>query len=249
MRAPRKRSEGEIYHVIARGTGRQLIFEDDSDRKRFLEYLSDDLRLYEAELYAWCLMGNHVHLLIHASMDKLSKCMMHTCGQYARYYNEKSGRVGHLFQERFKSEPITDDEYLLTVIRYIHANPAKAGLSTIECYPWSSYGEYMGAPRLCKTEFPLSVFGGVESFKKFHECEEESSCLDVGLPQDEFFALTDARAVEIAQAAIGDIATSDVKALPRAKRDEKLRLMKRAGLSVRQIERLTGVGRSTISRA
>ena len=174
MRIPRVQSTADIYHVIARGTGRQIIFEDDDDRQRFLMYLSAALRDAGAELLAWCLMENHVHLLIHAPLPDLSAAMRRVCGTYALRFNAKTGRVGHLFQDRFKSEAVSDDAYLMTVVRYIHENPAKAGVGAVDAYPWSSYREYVGAPVLCTTDFVLEVFGGVDNFAAFHHWERFS---------------------------------------------------------------------------
>lgn len=137
----RKESVGDIYHVMSRGNGRQLIFEDDNDRQFFLYKLQGCLVDAHLDLYAWCLMGNHFHLLVRGDKESLSRCMHRVCSVYARRFNAKTGHVGHLFQDRFKSEPINDESYLLTVVRYIHKNPEKGGLAPMETYKWSSYHE------------------------------------------------------------------------------------------------------------
>lgn len=251
MRLPRRQSETDIYHVVARGTGRQIIFEDDKDRATFVSMLSDLFGTSEAELYAWCLMSNHIHLLVHASINEMARRMRRLLSRYAIYFNAKTGRVGHLFQERYSSEPVNDEGYLLTVIRYIHQNPVKAKLGAVDEYPWSSYGEYMRERGLCATRFPMQVFGSKDEFVRFHAYDGTGTkCLDVpdGL-RSATRAMPDERAVEIAQEVLGETSLDDLKALPVTERNEKIVALKQAGLSIRQIARITGIGRGSIQRA
>ena len=248
MRAARKQSPADIYHVIARGVGKQLIFEDDRDRRFFMKLLVEALEDSSAELYAWCLMGNHFHLLVHAPISSLAQLMKQVCGRYAQWFNAKYGRVGHLFQERYKSEPVSDDEYLLTVVRYIHDNPSKAGIAPTAKYPWSSYREYAGRPIVCKTEFVTAVFGGREGFLSFHSGEPRGkSCLDIDEPRSKTRPMTDELALEIAQDLLGSTSLSDLKMLPIEERRQLLKSLKNAGLSIRQLERFTGIGRNAIA--
>ena len=248
MRTPRKISEADIYHVIARGTGRQIIFEDDSDREKFLDLLDGALDNFGAELLAWCLMGNHVHLLIHAPIERVSNLMKHLCGSYSLWFNRKCGRCGHLFQERFKSEPIDTDGYLVTAIRYIHDNPEKAGIASAGAYRWSSYAEYNGNPIRCQTDFVTEIFGK-EVFDASYDAENgTATCMDIDLARSAMRALPDADAIVVAQETIG-VPIDALKTLPVDKRNAHLRSLKAAGLSVRQIERLSGIGRNTVYRA
>ena len=97
--------------------------------------MSHALRRFDVEVFGWCLMGNHVHLLLHGHIAGISKAMQVLLGTYALKFNEQTGRSGHLFQERFSSEPIDSDEYLLSALRYIHQNPDKARIATYDSYP------------------------------------------------------------------------------------------------------------------
>ena len=248
MRTQRTRSEANIYHIVARGSGRQLIFDDAADRVHFLETLENNLDASSVQMYAWCLMGNHVHLLLKGPMDAISTCMKNTLSSYAQYFNAKSGRTGHLFQGRFKSEPIDSDEYLLTVACYIHNNPVKAGLASAERYRWSSYREYMVAPRYCETDFILSLCSGREGFARLHSILVDAKCIDIEESEAPLRVASDASAREIAQNLLGSIALNEVKTLESSSRRKVILAMKRAGLSVRQIERLTGIGRNTVQR-
>ncbi len=250
MRTQRKRSDSDIYHVISRGTGRQLIFEDDDDRVVFLNLLAKNTAQTSVDVYAWCLMGNHVHLLLHAPLTQISKCMKNLCGQYAQYYNKRHARVGHLFQERFKSEPIEDESYLLVVARYIHFNPQKAGVANQQDYPWSSYREYAGktnSQRICACDLLLDLFGGKKGFIAFHDGHTiEEACMDVDAPRSATSAMPDEQAIALAKRALGCQKINDLKSLPRAMRNSYLEELRAAGLSIRQIERLTGISRGII---
>ena len=249
MGAQRKRSEADIYHVVTRGTGRQLIFEDDADRRRFLTALVKRLAEEHVELYAWCLMSNHVHLLLRAPLEQISASMRKALGEYALYFNDKSGRTGHLFQARFGSEPVTSDEQLLAAVCYIHNNPVKAGMSSAENYPWSSFGEYVGEARYCQTSFVLDVAGGVEELRRLHHDLGPAAPLGPGSHRNATRAMPDACAISLAKTTLGEIRLEDVKSLEPGPRREAILLLKQAGLSVRQIERLTGIGRNIIQRS
>lgn len=102
-----------FYHVVARGNGRQTIFYSDADRRIFLKYLEEALRKYQITNIAWCLMSNHVHLLLRDNKQNLSKAIQLLLGKYASYFNKANERVGHLFQDRFSSSAIESDRHLL----------------------------------------------------------------------------------------------------------------------------------------
>ena len=131
------------------------IFEDEEDYYRFLNTLDNMAESFEPDgtpdgtpagrnytLYAYCLMSNHFHLLIRERNDNLAMAVKRIASSYVYYYNHKYGRDGHLFRERFKSEPVNDMDYFTTLLRYIHQNPVKAGLvKNVKDYEFSSWGE------------------------------------------------------------------------------------------------------------
>lgn len=246
-RARRKQSESSIYHVINRGEGRQIIFEDDSDRSFFMSRLDDLLTEEGGTLIAWCLMDNHFHLLMNVPFDSLGTLMhrLQTC--YAGRFNRVHQHDGAVFGGRFKSEPVETDEYLLTVVRYIHQNPLKAGLGDLD-YRWSSYREYCGNAIHVDPSLVLGMSGGIEGFRLFHMAEHgDEGCLDVeSLPRR---GLSDADAKRITDALLGEGVSASIKGMDRTARDAALVELKSAGLSVRQIQRLTGISLGTISKA
>lgn len=146
-RIARRSSRTSFYHIVNRGSGKQIIFEDDSDRAYFMKRLNAVIADNEGRLLAWCLMDNHFHLLVEIPHDRLSTLMHRIQTSYAGYFNRVHGRVGQLFGSRFKSEPVEDDEYLMKLVRYIHENPVKADLPQGLRYPWSSYSEYVRSER------------------------------------------------------------------------------------------------------
>ncbi|MGI6093721.1 MAG: transposase [Negativicutes bacterium] len=187
-RCARALSKTGIYHVMLRGNERKNIFMDDEDKARFLDVLYAKRENQSYYIYAYCLMDNHVHLLIREANDSISRIMRRITTSYVGYFNRKYKRAGHLFQDRYKSENVESDSYLLTVIRYIHQNPDKAGIAKTEEYPWSSYRAYLKAEGNNRSlpEFTdiLQIFSermdvAVERFRQFHTESSQESCMDV----------------------------------------------------------------------
>lgn len=242
-RTARRVSSSGFYHVTARSVGRQALFEDDSDREAFLDMLDQQLAKHEMVLRAWCLMDNHVHLLLEDAGGHLSEAMHDLMARYAQRFNRKSGHVGHVFQDRFGSEPVEGDAHLLETVRYIHNNPEVGGICPRAEYPWSSYGEYVGSPRRSDTSLVLGMLDGVEGFVEFSGAR--------GSPYMHMRRkrVPDAEARELALATLGGGEPARIKALPKVERNRCLGDLRSVGLSVRQIERLTGIGRWTITNA
>src|SRR4030042_5793823 len=119
---------GAVYHVTSRGNARQTIFIDDEDRGGFLDLLSIVVERFNWICHAYCLMGNHYHLLIETPDGNLSKGMRELNGIYTQHFNRRHGRVGHVFQGRFKAILVEKDSYLLELCRYIVLNPVRAGI-------------------------------------------------------------------------------------------------------------------------
>lgn len=136
-------SNSRIYHIIIRGNERKDIFFDDEDRKRFIDIMKTKIEESCSKLFAYCLMDNHVHLIIYEGSEGIAQIMKRINVSYVSYFNTKYKRVGHLFQDRFRSEAIEDDHYLLEAVRYVHNNPVKASIvKKASDYKWSSYNLY-----------------------------------------------------------------------------------------------------------
>lgn len=248
-RSKREISESGFYHITVRGNGQQIIFEGDHDRSMFLKYLINARDKTKLKIIAWCLMDNHVHLLVEDEHQAISKLMHSLSSAYAVYFNRKHGRVGHLFQDRFSSTPVGADAHLLEAVQYIHNNPAKAGICQMEDYPWSSFGEYVRGGEITSTSLVLGMLGGIDQFILFSRNHAPVQSLDKTLPR----RLKDEKALEVAQLALckngikgglESLKTIDVK-----KRNDVLLELSESGLSIRQMQRLTGIGRHQISQA
>lgn len=246
-RQARLKSESGIYHVMLRGINQQVIFEDEEDNRKFLEVLNDCKAVSGYKLFAYCLMGNHVHLLIKVEKEELEQIFKRIGGRFVYWYNGKYSRVGHLFQDRYKSEPVETDEYFLTVLRYIHQNPINAGLSrTVDEYSWSSYHEYVTPKKeqLTDTEFALEMIGK-EEFIKFNNMVNDDRCLEL---QDIKFRLTDEQAKVVIVSLSKCKNASEFQELDIDKRDQFIKAFKENDLSVRQISRLTGINFGIVRR-
>lgn len=143
-RKARMRSESRVYHILLRGAEKQDIFIDNEDKTRILQILKDKKQDKAFFIYAYCILSNHIHLVIREGTDDISRILKRTAASYASYLNKKYSRSGHVFQDRFKSETVNSKQCLLALIRFIHQNPEKAGAAPMKEYLWSSWREFMG---------------------------------------------------------------------------------------------------------
>ena len=242
-RQARRNSESGIYHIMLRGINQQQIFEDEEDGFRFLETLSKYKEQCGYEIYAYCLMGNHVHILLKEGKENLTLVLKRIAGSYVYWYNWKYRRCGHLFQDRFKSEPVEDDAYFLTVIRYIHQNPIKAGIcKNIDGYKFSSYNEYINKPNLVNVDFCLGIIDK-EQFIEFNNEFNDDICLDI---RDNDFRLTDDEALKIIWKICKCKSVSDFQKFDKIKRNYYIEKLYKHGVSIRQISRLIGLSRKVV---
>lgn len=243
-RAARKKSQSSIYHIMIRGINRQDIFEDNEDREKFIQTLAIYKEKCNFQVYGYCLMNNHIHLLI--KDECLSTTMRRICSSYVYWYNNKYKRCGHLYQDRFKSEPVEDDSYLLTVLRYIHQNSLKAGMvKNIADYKWSSYNEYLNAQRIVDVNLVLQM-QSKDQFIKYSNEKNEDNCLEY----IEKYKLDDYEAREIIKKVSKVENVNEIQSFEKVKRDEIIRKLKEIeGLSIRQIARITGITRKIVEVA
>lgn len=257
-RQMRQRSSTGIYHVMARGNGGQSLFEHEEDNKKFLEVLhSTKEKLdYEFDLYAYCLMGNHIHLLIKENNADIGNFMRRSMAQYAQYVNWKCQRKGHVFQDRFKSEVVEDDKYLLTAFRYILQNPVKAGLSsTVFDYRWSSWKAYESAREypvgLTDVTYITALFHkdqrrAIERMKEFLQQPGTNTCLDI----DTVTRLTDDQLRQQIKELYPEIRYNALNQYSKEERNKALQQIKSIpGANMRQIARLTGLGIKIVQNA
>ena len=244
-RQARKRGRTDYYHLIVRGIGKQVLFEQPADYRYYLKQLEKCSEECCISICAYCLMENHVHLLVRDPdfcqslfMKKLGIC-------YALYFNEKYERTGHLFQDRFLSELIENEQYLLNVFRYILNNPVKAGLCSAAAYGWSSYGEYDREGSFVDTSIFHELIGDRDAFRRFMCVDSDGECLDY----DSKKGWENYRAQQVISSYLDGKSGTVLQSMERKERDRALRELKGKGLTVRQLERLTGINRNVIQRA
>ena len=259
-RQPRVTSGTEIYHVMMRGINHQNIFEEPEDYYQFINILDRMRTQYDDEgnpcgtnctYYAYCLMSNHFHLLIRERDEKIGDTIKRIAGSYVYYYNHKYLRDGHLFKERFKSEPVNDIAYFTTLLRYIHQNPVKAGIvEHVKDYEYSSWGEYDGSVepvfQICNTQTVLNriPFKDLEAIVN-EPLPDEVNCLDNDNEKPKHRLSDDQAWQHIIQLTKTTDAT-DFQKLDKEQQRETLRELRLLGASVRQLERLTGISRGII---
>lgn len=264
-RYARRQSESNIYHIMVRGNERKEIFLDDEDRRRYLDTIEKMKGQNCFAIYSYCLMSNHVHLLIREGNEPIHKSMKKIGVSYSYYFNKKYCRVGHLFQDRFRSEAVEIESFFLAASRYIHNNPVKAGLVHVpEDYRWSSYNTYI-YPDLCnrrslvECDFILSILSdkkekAVDLFKEYTMSHNEDKFMDLN-GTDEINTEVNDNFNEIGKLAnilrkynldIDELNCCTDKVL----RNNVLREIKAgSGISLRHLEKVTGISKDIIFRA
>jgi len=234
---------------MLRGINQTQLFYDVEDRQAFRKRLEHLTNEDSFSLYAYSLMGNHVHLLVHEKDEGISIGIKRLALSYSHWFNRKYDRSGYLFQGRFSSEPINDDTYLLVVFRYIHHNPVLIG-ERIDF--WTSYKDYMTSSDLIDTTFILGMFSKdkIQARRLLKEFLADSSSGDPGIIEaDKPKGLPDNQAIDAIKRLVGVGAFGSLAQLDKEQRDIALASLKSQGFSIRQISRLTGINRGIVQRA
>jgi len=247
-RKARVLSSTGIYHVILRSVNQQLLFQDESDYTKILSTLSDCQEKNDIDILAFCVMVNHIHLLVHCH-DNISAFFQSFGTRFSLWYNIKYGRSGHLFQDRFHSIPVESIDYFLNTLVYIHNNPVKAGICRVPSeYRWSSYNCFYGAENiLVNTSFTYDLVGSRENlltyFSHHGDIVDEDYC-----EESEKIRVTDKEALKIFLETTNTMSIFDLQRMPTAKRNELIRLLREKHLSYKQITRLSGISNTTVCR-
>ena len=249
-RKPRSKSPTGFFHVTLRGNGGQLLFDGDEDRIALLQILDAILPKHNIELIAWCLMGNHIHLLVDDPDDRKSDAMHAIAVSYAGRYNARAGHIGHVFQERFWDSPIRSEEYLLEAIRYIHLNPQKAGLATYDDYPWSSHREYLMGARSrphVTGDIVDALFPTPRSYLKFMKSVPTLPYRPSATAKVREEDLSEFGAAVVQN--VAGCAPTELKSVSKALRNEAILALRKEGLTIKQVQLLTWLGTWIIKNA
>lgn len=245
IRRKREKALFGIYHVVIKGNGGQIIFEDEADWRRMLS----TIRRYRDEcdftLYGYALMDNHVHILMRTGEVDISDVMRKIDESYVAYYKRRYKHEGHLFETPFYSGLIVGDVVFKDVLKYIHLNPVKAGLCKIAEYPWSSYHDYIDGSSLCDTTYGAKIFKGMKRFVEYMtDGKDCDSAYDEAKPD---VCSSDEEAISRMQTLLGVKSGDEIRTYPRAQRNKAILIMNQAGIRISQLSRILGMSDSTIA--
>ena len=252
-RKARKTSNTKTYHIIIRGNDKQDIFFDKQDYNKFIKEIKRTKEKYHYQLYAYCLMTNHVHLIVYDKDNNLSKAMQSLILSYSIYFGKKYEKVGHLVQGRFLSKNVESREYLIQLCRYIHQNPVKAKIAKVNEYEWSSYNEYLNVPKIVEPAMIMKSLGktkeeAIKNFMAVHQFQEEKVN-----EYTEFEMATKLTDIELAEQIKMYFKIDNVKRIKESNvkiRNEMIRKLKNIkGTTKVQISRVLGINRKIVERA
>jgi REP element-mobilizing transposase RayT/DNA-binding transcriptional regulator YiaG len=254
-RPARIKSKSGIYHIMLRGNERRNIFHDEEDYQKFIQIINQKKQDEAFRVHAICLMSNHVHMMISEGKEDVAKVMKRITVSYVIYFNRKYQRVGHLFQDRYRSEEVEGEGYLLSLARYIHQNPVKAKIVTkVEEYPWSSYKKYLepekGIEIEVDTELVLNLIS--EDRKKARKEYIKYMALDnndafIDLPKEEE-KMTEKDAYELYEKMLREKGQTREEKSGDLKEEIIKEFRQKTGLSVRKIAEITGLNKDKVNK-
>ena len=251
-RSSREVSPTGYYHIMMRGINKEMIFKNNFDKKNFLS-LTEEKVEEDVSIVAFCIMDNHVHLILKGGLEDIAVSMKRINTSFAMRINRSLDRVGHVFQDRFKSEIIHNEEHLLCAIRYVHNNPVKAGIvKNPQQYDWSSYSHFIqGKSNLLNSteiERIMDRIGTKKQFQDFHKIEDEIRFIDTKEELDKLEYLKAQRIISDYHKSKGDLESGNL----RSNSDEMAQLigllMENTDLSIRKVSELLEISRSSVHR-
>ena len=241
MGTKRVRCESGFYHITARGNGKQIIFNDDEDYKRYLYYIRECNVSLNIAIVAYCLMSNHIHILIYDPNFNMNKLFQRAHSMYSRYFNYKYERVGNMFQGRFGSKGIEDDKQLCAVLRYVLKNPVESGICKSSEYKWSSYMLYGKKDSLVNTKPIEPIVGSFSNFVALVNSKDSNN------EYRHFDVNEEILKVALKEKYNLELSTS-TRSFSKKQRNEVILFLYGKGATYKQIVRLTGISYGIVSR-
>ena len=253
-RSPRVFSNSKVYHIILKGIDCQTIFYDNQDRNFFLNQISETKKTFNCVVYAYCLMVNHVHMVIRCEDSYLAKTMKSLMVRYVHYFNKKYKRTGPLMQNRFKSKNVENVRYFIDVCKYVHRNPENAGIALTQNYEWSSYKEYMGKEKIIDKKALLYYLDNdIEQFARYTLKNIDRVDINEYIEFEMADRLKDEQFIEYIMKKFYIKDTSDIPIFFKNRSNEELqRIIKEIsnikGINITQVARVTRLGRRCIEK-
>jgi len=254
-RTSRFYSKSKVYHIILKGIDDQTIFYDDEDRKFFLKQISITKNEFNYIVYAYCLMVNHVHLVIKCEDVFLATSMKSLLVRYIHYFNKKYKRKGPLMQNRYKSKNVENERYFIDLCRYVHRNPENAGIALTQDYQWSSYKEYITNAKIINKKALLYYLNNdLEEFVRYTLNKNVDEEVNTYMEYEMIEKLIDEQLI---QYIIKRFDIDNVQEIPsyfKNKTKEELKkilkeLSNIKGTNITQIARITRLGRRSIEKS
>lgn len=239
---------------MLRGNDRQNLFIDEEDKNKIIQTVAEKKGNNAFYIYAYCVMDNHVHFVLKEGKEEISLIMKRIATTYANYFNKKYRRIGHVFQDRYKSENIEDESYLFSVIRYVHQNPLKAGVCSVEEYKWSSYKDYIRIkPELADVDDILLMISNNKdtAIREFVSFSHKSATdLFIDVKEEKEINRTNARKYINDYLNTRNMGSEELKkADKKQERDELIRLLlDKSNLSRREIAAVLGLNRELVRK-
>lgn len=241
---------------MLRGNEKKNIFNSDEDKRRFMETVFEKKQGDRFRLHSFCLMDNHIHLMLSEGIEDVARVMKRITVSYVYYFNKKYKRVGHLFQDRFKSQVVEQDSYVLSLARYIHQNPVKAGIAEKAAdYQWSSYSCYLNKDNyfssIVDTDEILGLLSNdrkvaVKKFEEYMNEESEETFVDL---QEEVDIMDQDLALELFEQMLIEQGIEDINGMKVKPPDSLIKeLRAKTNLSVRKIAAVSGLNKDKVSK-
>lgn len=253
-RVARQFSRTGFYHIMMRGINRENIFQSRETKKQMLDILAEKITNSDVGIYAYCVMDNHIHLLLKTEPEDLATFMKKVNGSFAMYYNREQKRIGPVFQDRYKSECVENEGYFWGVLKYIHLNPVKAYVvKNAEEYEWSSMKDYLSGKSELLDEEALVLkqenFNDNNSFLRIHENEDLRIYLDLKEELDEMKMTVSNRLIDRFLLEYGVTSVLELRQKEEALQSLLEQLTKEAKLTYQEIASLTNLSYSMVQRS
>lgn len=242
MESKYNNNKAGYYHVISRGINKQIIFEDDNDYSRYLNFLTKYVVIYNVNVLSYCLMNNHVHILVYGDIQEISRFMKCVNQCYVNSYNLRYERIGSLIQNSLKKILIADTRYLSNVFFYILKNPARANISSGDNYLWNSYKEYFHDSCIIDNIMAKEIYGDVQNLEHIIKADNNINVIWKHNPEK------DAVLRDLIYNKYNITNMKQIMYVSINIRNEIIKILKENGMSGKKICSITGLSRGIVQK-
>lgn len=235
-------SQTIYFHVISRGINKQTIFEDDKDYLRYIKYITKYVIVYNVKIISYCLMNNHVHMLLYGNSTEISNFMKCVNQCYVNSYNLRYERIGSLIQNSPKKIPVVNIRYLINVFFYVLKNPARANICQADKYAWNSYKEYFCNSEIIDNSLAKQIYGDIQNLQYNIKIDNNINVIWKHNPEKDAFL----RELIYKKYKISNM--KQIIYLNKTLRNEVILILKEQGMSIKKICSITGLSRGIVQK-